>query len=45
MAQSVRILFKSRAERYFDASVALMGVLPSIIEVLNKYDLYHFFVS
>ena len=35
----------SRAESYFDASVASMSVLPSIIEALNKYDLYHFFVS
>ena len=45
MVQSVRSLFMSRAESYFDASVASMGVLPSIIEALNKYDLYHFFVS
>ena len=35
----------SRAESYFDASVTSMGVLPSIIEALNKYDLFHFFVS
>ena len=45
MAQSVRSLFMSRAESYFDASVASMGVLPSIIEALNRYDLYNFFVS
>ena len=45
MAQSVRSLFMSRAESHFDASVASMGVLPSIIEALNKYDLYHSFVS
>ena len=45
MAQSVRSLFMSRTESYFDASVASMGVLPSIIEALNKYDLYHLFVS
>ena len=45
MAQSVRSLFMSRAESYFDASVASVGVLPSIIEALNKYDLYNFFVS
>ena len=45
MAQSVRSLFMSRAESYFDASVTSMGVLPSIIEALNKYDLYNFFVS
>ena len=45
MAQSVRSLFMSRAESYFDASVTSMGVLPSIIEALNKYDLYNFFLS
>ena len=43
--QSVTSLFMSRAESYFDASVTSMGVLPSIIEALNKYDLYYFFVS
>ena len=45
MAQSVRSLFMSRAESYFDASVTSVGVLPSIIEALNKYDLFHFFVT
>ena len=45
MAQSIRSLFMSRAESYFDARVTSMGVLLSIIEALNKYDLYHFFVS
>ena len=45
MVQSVGSLFMSRAESYFDASVtSSMGVLPSIIEALNKYDLFHFFV-
>ena len=45
MAQSVRSLFISRAESYFDAIVTSVGVLPSIIEALKKYDLFHFFVS
>ena len=45
MAQSVGSLFMSRAESYFDASVTSMGVLPIVIETLNKYDLFHFFVS
>ena len=44
MAQSLS-LFMSRAESYFDAGVTSMGVLPSIIEVWNKYDLFHFFDS
>ena len=35
----------SRVESYFDASVASMRVLPSVIKALNMYDLYHFFVS
>ena len=43
--QSVRNLFMSGAESYFDASVTSMGALPSITEALNKYDLFHFFVS
>ena len=45
MVQSVRSLFMSRAESYFDANVTSMGVLPSIIEALSKYDLFHSFVS
>ena len=45
VAQSVRSLFMSRAECYFDASITSMDTLPSIIEALNKHDLYHFFVS
>ena len=45
MAQSVRSWFMRRTERYFDVSITSMGVLPSIIEALNKYDLFHFFVS
>ena len=34
----------SRAESCFDVSIRSMGVLPSIIEALNKYHLFHFFV-
>ena len=34
MARSVRSLFMSRVESYFDASITSMGVLPSIIEAL-----------
>ena len=45
MAQSVKSLFMSRAKSYFDASVTSTDVLPSITEALNKYDLFHFFVS
>ena len=45
MAQSVRSLFMSRAESYFAANVTSVGVLPSIIEALNKHDLFHFFVA
>ena len=45
MAQSVGSLFMSKAESYFDTSVASMGVLPSIIEALNKYDFYNCFVA
>ena len=45
MAQSLRSLFMSRAESYFDASLTSVGVLPSIIEALNEYNLVHIFVS
>ena len=45
MARSVRSLFMSRAESYFDASVTWMGEMPIISEALNKYELFHFFVS
>ena len=45
MAQSVRGLFMSRAESYFDVSITSLDVLPSIIEALNKDDLFHFYVS
>ena len=44
MVPSVRSLFMSRAESYFDANATLVGVLPSIVEALSKYDLFHFFV-
>ena len=36
MAQSLRSLFMSRAECYFDASVTSMRVLPSIIESFEQ---------
>ena len=45
MVQSIRSLFISRAESYFDASITSMGVLPSNIEALHKYSLFHLFVS
>ena len=45
MAQSGRSLFMSRVESHFDAGVISLGGLPSITEALNKYDLFHFFVS
>ena len=45
VAQSVRNLFMNKAESYFDDSVTSVSVLPSIIEALNRYDLFHFFFS
>ena len=45
MVQSVRSLLMSDTERYVEASLASMGALSSVIETLNKYDLFHFFVS
>ena len=45
MAQSIRSLFMSKGESYFDPIVTSMCVLPSTTDVLNKYDLFHVFVS
>ena len=45
MTPSVRNLFESRAERYFDKNITFIGVMLSISEVLVKYDLFQYFES
>ena len=44
-APVVRSLFESRTQSYFDINIASKGVLPSICEILHKYDLFSYFES
>ena len=44
-APIVRSLFESRTQSYFDTNIASKGVLPSICEILHKYDLFSYFES
>ena len=44
-APVVRSLFESRTQSYFDTNIASKGVLPSICEILHKYDLFSYFES
>ena len=43
MAPSVRNLLRSRTESLFDKDVKSIGILLSICEALNKYDLFNYF--
>ena len=43
MAPSVRNFLRSRAESFYDKDVKSIGILPSICEALNKYDLFNYF--
>ena len=43
MASSVRNLVRSRTESLPDTHVKLIGILPSICEVLHKYGLFNYF--
>ena len=43
MAPSLRNLLRSRTESLFDKDVKSIGILPSICEALNKYDLLNYF--
>ena len=43
MAPSLRNLLWSRTESLFDKDVKSIGILPSICEALNKYDLFNYF--
>ena len=45
MAPTVRNLFKSRTESYFDTTIASVGVMLSISDVLLKYDMFQYFES
>ena len=43
MASLLRNLLRSRTESLFDNDVKSIGILPSICEALNKYDLFNYF--
>ena len=43
MAPSLRNLLRSRTESLFNKDVKSIGILPSICEALNKYDLFNYF--
>ena len=45
MAPTVRNLFNSRTESYFDTTITPVGVMLSISDVLVKYDLFQYFES
>ena len=42
MSPTVRHLFRTRTDSFFDADPASLGFIPRIYETLNKYDLLHF---
>ena len=44
-APVVRSLFESRTQSYFYTNTALKGALPSICEILHKYDLFSYLES
>ena len=43
MSPTVRNLFESRTESYFDTTVTYVGAMLSISEVLVKYELFQYF--
>ena len=43
MAPVVRNLFEVRTQSYFDPNIVSLGILPTICEVLQKYDLFNYF--
>ena len=43
MAPVLRNLFEIRIQSYFDANIVSLGTLPTICEVLQKYDLFNYF--
>ena len=45
MAPTVRNLFKSRTESYFDTTITSVSVILSISDVLVKFDLFQYFES
>ena len=43
MFPAVKSLFDSRTKSFFESDITSLGVLPSIAEALQKYELFHYF--
>ena len=43
MSPAVKSLLDSRTKRFFNSDITSPGVLPSIAEVLHKYELFDYF--
>ena len=43
MSSAVKSLFDSRTKSFFDSDITALGALPSIVEALHKYELFHYF--
>ena len=42
-APAVKSLFDSITKSFLDSDITSLGVLPSIVEALHKYELFHYF--
>ena len=43
MSPAVKSLFDSRTKSFFNSDITSLGVLPSVAEVLHKYELFDYF--
>ena len=43
MTPLIKNLFDSRTKSFFDSDISSLGVLPSIAESLEKFDLFYYF--
>ena len=43
MSPAVKSLFDSRTKSFFDSDITSLCALPSIVEALHKYELFHYF--
>ena len=43
MSPAVKSLFESRTNSFFNSDITSLGILPSIAEVLHKYELFDYF--
>ena len=45
ISPAVKSLFDSRTKSFFNSDITSLGVLPSIAELLHKYELFDYFES